>query len=158
MISWNALNISKAFWNYRLIEVRKPSVIGSFLILNRTSKNIKVNGIIREVEASGVMGIVYPISKTITVCLRLGLPLGIHKDDLLSVYNEFFSSYIALAEERGYEVALSKILVENLISGKNLLLSTDLFNSLSEEQRETLRFAYCDRGNNSFPEVNLFFQ
>ena len=148
----------KGILEYRFIEVRKPSVIGSFLILNRKRKNIKVNGIIREVEASGVMGIVYPISKTITVCLRFGLPLGIHKDELISVYNEFFSSYIALEKERGYEVSLSKTLVENLISGKNLLLSTDLFNSLSEGQRETLRFAYCDKGNNSFPEVNLFFQ
>ena len=148
----------KGILNYRLIEVRKPSVIGSFLILNRTRKDIMVNGIIREVEASGVMGIVYPISKTKTVCCRLGLPLGIHKDDLLHVYNELFFSYIALEEERGYAVSLSKILVENLISGKNLLLSTDLFDSLSDGQRETLRFAYCDRGNNSFPEVNLFFQ
>ena len=148
----------KGILQYRFIEVKKPSVVGSFLILDKTRRDINVNGIIRDVDTTGIMGIVYPMSKTVTVCYRLGLPLGIHKDNLIRIYNEICSPYIDLEEKKGYEVALSKILVENLISGKNLLLSDDLFNSLSEEEKETLRFAYCDKGNKYFPDVNLFLQ
>ena len=142
----------------RSIKVKKPSVIGSFLLLDRRQqKGIKVNNIIRTVTTVGIFGIVYPVSKTETVCRILGLPLGVSQNHLYNVYNEIFSSYIDIERRKGYKISLSKILAENLILGKNLLLSGDFFDSLSKKQKDILRFASCAKGDDRFPEVDLFF-
>lgn len=141
------------------IKVKKPSVIGSFLVLDKTrgSVELELNGIIRRVYATGIMGVVYPISMTETVCCMLGLPLGIDNTYRGSLYNQLFASYIDIGRERGDKAFFSKVLSENLIFGKNLLLSEDLIDSLSEDEKNTLCFAHCAKGIKTFPEVNLFF-
>ena len=136
----------------QVINVKEPSVIGSFFLLDWQKRNIKINGIIRPVDVMGALGIVYPISKTKTVCYIVGLPLGAPplNDDLFSPYRD-------IMKEKGLKIALSKILLENQMSVKNLVLSPIVFDSLSEKQKEMLCKAPYVRGNDNAPEVNLFF-
>ena len=136
----------------QVIKVKEPSVIGSFFLLDWRKRDIKINGIIRPVDVMGALGIVYPISKTKTICCIVGLPLGVPplNDDLFSTYRD-------IMKKKGLKIALSKILLENQMSVKNLVLSPIFFDSLSEEKKEILCKAPYMRGYDNVPEVNLFF-
>ena len=134
-----------------VIRVQEPSIIGSFFLLDHKRKDIKIRGIVRSIEATGVLGIVYPVSNTKTVSYIVGLPSG-----LSPLNNDLFFPYRDIAREGGFKIVLSKILLENQLSVKNLILRPSFFNSLSEQEKDMLTQAPYVKGNDNTLEVNLF--
>ena len=133
-----------------VVKVKIPSVACSFILLEEKNYEIKTNIISRIVDYVGTLGLIYPISKTELFFCFSGLPLGIDPPQAL------LSRYGSIADRKGTRIALSKIVLENLWSTKNLVMSPEFYRSLSEQEEDTIcAYPYIKEQDN-VPDVNLF--
>ena len=142
--------------SHHIIKVKMPSVACGFFRINKGRYEVKTNetsGIILPIDYVGALGLIYPISNTeIFFCLS-GFPLGIdplNKD----IAEDLFAPYADIIDKNIHTV-LSKIVLENYWSTKNLIISPEFYCTLSKEQKD----AFCSYpyvGKNNVPEINLF--
>ncbi len=151
----------RVIYHCDVINVKTPSIVGSFFLVKEGRVEKKINGIIRPIDRVGALGLIYPISQTETVYCVAGIPLGIEPfDEDEDEDEDVFAQYRDVEKNKGIKLALSQILLEKYSSIKNLFISPAFYRSLSEKEKNAIyAYPYTNehiRQKDNLPEVNLF--